>query len=138
MTTPHGIATDEELARIRAKIGQIVTINEPPYLTEVTRDAVRQWAQATGDRNGLYTDEPYARASRHQSLLAPPCQLYAYSRISIGYRGGLPGVHSFLPARTGAGTSRSKWVSASIRKSPSRGLTNCPAVLPGACSSRFR
>ena len=96
MAATHGIATDEELARIRAKIGQIVTINEPPYLTEVTRDAVRQWAQATGDRNRLFIDEPYARASRHGSLLAPPCQLYAYSRISIGYRGGLPGVHSFF------------------------------------------
>ncbi len=92
----HGKATDEELARIRARIGQKVTINEPPYLTEVTRDSVRQWAQATGDRNRLFTDEAYARASRHQSLLAPPCQLYAYSRISIGYRGGLPGVHSFF------------------------------------------
>ena len=92
----EGLATEEELARIRAKIGQKVTINEPPHLTEVTRDAVRHWAQATGDRNPLFLDEAYARASRHGSLLAPPCQLYAYSRISIGYRGGLPGVHSFF------------------------------------------
>ena len=75
MAAAHGIATEAELARIRAKIGQIVTINEPPYLTEVTRDSVRQWAQATGDRNQLFTDEAYARASRHGSLLAPPCQL---------------------------------------------------------------
>lgn len=92
----HGRASDDELARLRAKIGQKVTINEPPHLTEVTRDSVRHWAHATGDRNRLYLDEPYARASRHGSLLAPPCQLYAYSRISIGYRGGLPGVHSFF------------------------------------------
>ena len=96
MPTAHGIATEAELARIRAKIGQVVTINEPPYLTEVTRDSVRHWAQATGDHNPLFIDEAYARASRHGSLLAPPCQLYAYSRISIGYRGGLPGVHSFF------------------------------------------
>ena len=96
MPTAHGIASEAELARIRAKIGQVVTINEPPYLTEVTRDSVRHWAQATGDRNPLFMDEAYARASRHGSLLAPPCQLYAYSRISIGYRGGLPGVHSFF------------------------------------------
>lgn len=92
----HGKATDEELARVRAKIGKIVTINEPPHLTEATRDSVRHWAHATGDRNKLYLDEDYARKSRHGSLLAPPCQLYAYSRISIGYRGGLPGVHSFF------------------------------------------
>jgi len=96
MPAEHGLATDAELERIRAKIGQKVTINEPPYLTEVTRDSIRHWAQATGDRNPLYLDESQARASRHGGLIAPPCQLYAFSRISIGYRGGLPGVHSFF------------------------------------------
>jgi len=96
MPATHGIASDAELERVRAKIGQKVTINEPPYLTEVTRDSVRHWAHATGDRNLLFLDEAYARASRHGGLIAPPCQLYAYSRISIGYRGGLPGVHAFF------------------------------------------
>ena len=96
MSAEHGLATEEELARVRAKIGQKVTINEPPHLTEVTRDSIRHWAHATGDRNPLYLDESYARASRHGGLIAPPCQLYAFSRISIGYRGGLPGVHSFF------------------------------------------
>jgi acyl dehydratase len=89
-------ASDAEIARVRAKIGQRVDINEAPYLTEVTRDSIRHWAHATGDRNLLYLDEDYARASRYGGLIAPPCQLYAYSRISIGYRGGLPGVHSFF------------------------------------------
>lgn len=58
-----GRITDAELARVRSKIGQRVEIKEPPYLTEVTRDAVRHWAWATGDRNRLYTDEAYAKAS---------------------------------------------------------------------------
>ncbi|HWI39306.1 MAG TPA: MaoC family dehydratase N-terminal domain-containing protein, partial [Burkholderiales bacterium] len=92
----HGRASEAELARLRSKIGQKVTINEAPFLTEVTRDSVRHWAHATGDRNPLYLDEAHAAKSRHGSLIAPPCQLYAYSRISIGYRGGLPGVHSFF------------------------------------------
>jgi len=96
MKAEHGRASDEELARLRAKIGQRVTISEPPHLTEVTRDSVRHWAHATGDRNPLFLDEAHARASRHGGLIAPPCQLYAFSRISIGYRGGLPGVHSFF------------------------------------------
>ena len=96
MPAKHAVATDEELKRVRAKIGQKVTINEPPYLTEVTRDSIRHWAHATGDRNPLYLDENYARASRYGGLIAPPCQLYAFSRISIGYRGGLPGVHAFF------------------------------------------
>ena len=92
----HGRASDAELARVRAKIGQVVSIKEPPHLTEATRDSIRHWAHATGDRNPLYLDEAHARRSRHGGLIAPPCQLYAYSRISIGYRGGLPGVHSFF------------------------------------------
>jgi acyl dehydratase len=110
MKTEPKRATDAELERLRAKIGQKVTISEPPHLTEVTRDSIRHWAHATGDRNPLYLDEIHARASRHGGLIAPPCQLYAFSRISIGYRGGLPGVHSFFagshwrwhePARVG-------------------------------------
>ncbi|RPI47243.1 MAG: acyl dehydratase [Betaproteobacteria bacterium] len=96
MSTAHGQATEAELARLRAKIGQRVTISEPPHLTEVTRDSIRHWAHATGDRNPLFLDEAYARGSRYGTLIAPPCQLYAFSRISIGYRGGLPGVHSFF------------------------------------------
>ena len=87
----HGVASEAELERVRAKIGHIVTINEPPHLTEATRDSVRHWAHATGDRNPLYLDEAHAKRSRHGGLIAPPCQLYAYSRISIGYRGGLGG-----------------------------------------------
>jgi acyl dehydratase len=92
----HGQATDAELERLRAKLGQRMEISEPPYLTEVTRDAIRHWATATGDRNPLYLDEDYAKQSPLGGLTAPPCMLYAFSRISIGYRGGLPGVHSMF------------------------------------------
>ncbi len=91
-----GCVTDAELARVRTLIGKRVEIKEPPYLTEVTRDAVRHWAWATGDRNRLYLDEPYARNSRFGGIIAPPSILYAFSRLSIGYRGGLPGVHSMF------------------------------------------
>ena len=45
MNDTYGIATDEELARLRGKIGERVEISEPPYLTEVTRDAIRHWRQ---------------------------------------------------------------------------------------------
>lgn len=88
--------TDGELARLRSKIGQVVQVKEQPYLTELTRDAIRHWAEAIGDRNPLYVDEPYARASVHGGIIAPPTILYAFSRLSIGYRGGLPGIHSMF------------------------------------------
>ena len=87
---------DEELERLRARIGKTIEIKEPPFLTEVSRDAIRHWAWATGDRNRLYLDEDYAKSSRFGGLIMPPCMLYGFSRASIGYRGGLPGVHSMF------------------------------------------
>ena len=96
MPVHTGRISDEELARVRGLIGKQVEVRDMPYLTEATRDAIRHWVAATGDRNPLYTDEAYARGTRHGSLLAPPSILYAFSRLSIGYRGGLPGVHSMF------------------------------------------
>jgi acyl dehydratase len=87
---------EADLERLRARIGQRVELNEPPFLTEANRDAIRHWAWATGDSNPLYLDEAYAKASPFGGLIAPPTILYAFSRLSIGYRGGLPGVHSMF------------------------------------------
>jgi acyl dehydratase len=95
-TDTSGRITDEEVARLRSRIGQIVTISEPPYLTEASFDAIRRWATATGDRNPLYLDREYARTTRFGGPIAPPCLPYAFNRLSIGYRGGLPGVHSMF------------------------------------------
>lgn len=91
-----GRITDEELGRLRRRLGQVVEVREAPYLTEAGFDAIRRWALATGDRNPLFLDPDYARDTVHGSLIAPPCLAYALSRLSIGYRGGLPGVHSMF------------------------------------------
>lgn len=88
--------TEEELARLRGRIGEVVTISERPYLTETSRDAVSRWAYATGDRDPLYVDEQAAAKSPYGTIVVPPCLPYAFSRLSIGYRGGLPGVHSMF------------------------------------------
>jgi acyl dehydratase len=90
-----GRVSSAELARLREKLGQEVRVADPPYLTELTRDAIRHWAWGIGDRNPLYLDEEYAR-SAVGSLIGPPTILYAFSRLAIGYRGGLPGVHSMF------------------------------------------
>jgi acyl dehydratase len=94
--TPSGQITEQELQRLRARLGEVVTISEPPYLTQASFDAIRRWAMATGDRNPLYLDPVYASRSRFGGVIAPPCLPYAFSRLSIGYRGGLPGVHSMF------------------------------------------
>lgn len=114
MTAAAARITEEELERVRSRIGEVIEISEVPYLTETSLDAIRRWALATGDRNPLYFDRAAAAASPHGSVIAPPCLPYAFSRLSIGYRGGLPGVHSmfggshwrwFKPAPVGCAVS---------------------------------
>ena len=106
----HGRITEEALAALRAKIGQEVRVSIPPYLTEATSDAIRHWCEAIGDRNPLHCDPEYGKRTRWGTQTAPPSILYAFDRLSIGYRGGLPGVHSvfggddwewFKPVRLG-------------------------------------
>jgi acyl dehydratase len=92
----EGVIEDSELDRLRGKLGHRVTVSDPPYLTEVTRDAIRHWTVATGDRSPQFSEEGRASRSGHGTLIAPPCMLYAFSKLSIGYRGGLPGVHSMF------------------------------------------
>lgn len=84
------------IEQLRARIGQRVSVSSEPYLTEASRDACRHWAAAIGDRNPLWRDPEYARRFGYPDSLAPPTILYAFDRLSIGYRGGLPGVHSFF------------------------------------------
>jgi acyl dehydratase len=88
--------TDEALNALRAKLGQVITSSHTPYLTETSRDSVRHWAEGIGDMNPLWTDEDRARRSAWGKTLCPPTMLYAFNRLAIGYRGGLPGVHSMF------------------------------------------
>lgn len=98
--TTNATISEAELARLRGRIGEVIEITEHPYLTETSRDGIRRWALATGDRNQLYFDEDYAAKSAYGTVVAPPCLPYAFSRLSIGYRGGLPGVHSMFGGST--------------------------------------
>ncbi len=91
-----GLITDEALAALRSKIGQICTTSHSPYLTEANRDAVRHWAEGIGDMNPLWTDEKQGLSSVWGKPLSTPTILYAFDRQAIGYRGGLPGIHSMF------------------------------------------
>jgi len=95
MSRSSATRIDAAVAQLRCRLGQEVT-GPPPYLTEATRDAIRHWAEAIGDDNPLWRDAEYARTTRWGTMLAPPTMLYAFDRLSIGYRGGLPGVHAMF------------------------------------------
>jgi acyl dehydratase len=53
---------------MKAKIGTILA----PVVLEVEKGAARRFAQAVGDPNPLYTDEEYARKTRHGGIICPP------------------------------------------------------------------
>ena len=88
--------TDEAVAALRAKLGQVIGSSHVPYLTETSHDASRHWADGIGDRNPLWIDRRQGEGSRWGRPLCAPTILYAFNQLAIGYRGGLPGVHSMF------------------------------------------
>ena len=54
-----------------------VEIRPTPWVTEVTRDAVRHFAWGIGDNNPLWLDPEYAAHTRWGGIIAPPCFAYA-------------------------------------------------------------
>ncbi len=68
MATETPLLTEE----IRSQVGSEVT--GEPELVELTM--IKEWAKAVAwpdPPNPLYTDEAYARKTRHKGIIAPPC-----------------------------------------------------------------
>src|SRR5690349_7159412 len=87
--------SDEALNDLRSRIGKPVR-RPQPYIEEITRDAIRHYADGIGDRNPLWTDREYAKRARFGDVVGLPTMLYATDRIASGYVGGLPGVHAMF------------------------------------------
>lgn len=87
--------TDEALESLRGRIGQPVR-RPRPYIEEITRDAIRHYADGIGDLNPLWVDRDYATSTRFGDVVGVPTMLYAADRIASGYVGGLPGVHAMF------------------------------------------
>jgi acyl dehydratase len=96
MTRHVATITDESLEQLREKIGKPRLTREEPTLEEASKDAIRHWARAIGDRDPRWTDEGYARLTPAGGIVAPPSMIYGFSLQAIGDRSGLPGVHSFF------------------------------------------
>ena len=65
MATQSPFLTEE----MRQQAMDVETVSTP---TEIEKGAVRRFAEAVGDPNPLWSDEPGARKSRYGGLIAPP------------------------------------------------------------------
>lgn len=75
------IITDEMK---KAAIG----IESKPVVIEIEKGMIRKFAEAIGDANPLWQDEPYAKKSRFQGIIAPPGMVHA--AMLLGVRPQLP------------------------------------------------
>jgi acyl dehydratase len=69
-------------AEARAMIGR----ESAPLICEVTRAAIRRFAQAIGDNNPLYYDDEYAATTQWGGIIAPPTFFF-----TLGYYDDAPG-----------------------------------------------
>lgn len=90
----YGVISEESIAQVRRRIGQVHPIEEP-FVRYVNGDSIRHVARAIGDMNPLWIAKDHAAASRFGKMVAPPALLYAVSWGSWDMRRGegLPGVH---------------------------------------------
>jgi acyl dehydratase len=66
---------DEFERSFEAGIGKEYNITER-FVVEATRDNIKNFADAVGDANPLWTNEDYARKSRFKGITAPPTFIY--------------------------------------------------------------
>lgn len=90
------VIKEEELNKLRQRIGVKITKTVLPWVTEATIDSIRHYAEGIGDDNPLWTDSEYAEKAPFGEIIAPPSFLYATNRIISGYVGGLSGVHAMF------------------------------------------
>lgn len=96
MTTQNTAFSATAIAALRQEVGREITPLPTAYLSEVSGDALRHWCLATGEANPLYFDREYGARSPYGTNLMPPVMLYAFNRLTLGYRGGLPGARSLF------------------------------------------
>lgn len=61
----------------KALTGKVVE-ERKPWVTDVTADAIRHFAQGTDDDNPLWLDPDHAAQSRFRGLVAPPAFIFAH------------------------------------------------------------
>lgn len=92
--------TDEAIAALKLRVGKAIPQPASAF-HDVTADAIRNYARGIGDRNPLYRDADYARASVQARVVAHPTfMLYTGVPAEVAPADGssgdpLAGVHAF-------------------------------------------
>ena len=90
----EAVITDEMIAKMRAKIGSKLRIDDEINNEEATWTAIRKFADGIGDANPLWRNAEYAKNTRFGTLVAPPSWIFAcYSGLQLGWA-GLGGFHN--------------------------------------------
>lgn len=81
------------------ELGKIKNIQSPPYSIfnkSVTRDGIKHFVDGIGDLNPLYRDREYAKKTKYECLIAPPCFLNSVILPPTPRKGGIPAsIHGF-------------------------------------------
>jgi acyl dehydratase len=88
--------SDDDIRKLRGRIGQPISRITPPFYTELNVDAARHFAWAIGDDNPLWMEPGYGAGTKWRSHLCPPCILYSTDNIVSGAVEGLPSVHAMF------------------------------------------
>lgn len=88
------------------ELAHLVGLSGEPFTFQVDSRHIRQFAQAIGDTNPLYTDEEYAKTTIHGGIIAPPTFPIVVGQESGGdldlgldYRRMLHGEQQFIYSR---------------------------------------
>src|SRR5688572_10136704 len=101
---------DEDIERAKLLIGHDTAGGMREYYSEVTRDAIRNFAMSYGDDNPLFTDFDYGKGTRWGAQIAPQMIMNCLSNPTHGdplpeelrkkTKGLFSGVHVFVSGQS--------------------------------------
>jgi acyl dehydratase len=91
----HATANEAMIAEIHSRVGKVIRRSDPPFVTEMHADAIRNFAYGCGDPNPIFYDEEYAASTPFGTRIAPPCIHFSQGVGTLmATTFGMPGLHA--------------------------------------------
>ena len=91
----HATASDDMVATMQARVGQLIRRTDFVFVTEMHGDAIRNYAYGCGDANPIFYDEEYAKTTPFGTRIAPPNIHFAQGVGTLmATTFGMPGLHA--------------------------------------------